>query len=570
MMKMTWLVISAFLLGACAQTAPVRSKTTMDSGVAMSSNLSLYSIEHYALRNNILIDEKAIEGSGAITFRARAPMNILELDLDGLYQVDGVSDPGGELAYSRDDSKIYISLRKQVDTDEMHTVTVAYHGQPREPERAPWDGGFVWDQTSTGEPWIATALQGEGCDLWWPCKDHPDGEPTSMDLYFTVPQGLTAASNGVLVDVTDELGRSTFHWRTAVSTNTYGVALNIGPYVLIEDTYTSINGTEIPIKFWALQENEAKARDFFASEFADTIAFFESMVGPYPWGQEKLGVVETPHYGMEHQTIIAYGRNFRRKTYGFDYILNHELAHEWFGNVMTHATPSDLWLHEGFGTFMQPAYTRQHVGEAAYHALNYQSDLRIKACNPIAPREYMSYGELYFDGEGGKGPGGDIYSKGSAVLRSLGYVIGEEALWRSIKRLVFDTADPSQLKAPIESRYRSTDDFMNIASEEAGTDLAWFFEMYVRRGPLPEVVMLKEEGSLVLEWQVVDDLDFPMPVAVSINGQLSRIEFSGNRATLGNVSKKDVLIDPNLEILRKTEAVPTCEERRAEEAAAED
>jgi len=565
MIKVIWILASTLLLAACAQTLPVRSPITMDSNIAMSDNLRLYSIAHYALRNDILVDEKAIAGSGEITFRARSPMTILELDFDGLYTIDGVSDAEGELVYTRDEAKIVVTLRNEVAAGATDTVTIAYHGQPREAERAPWDGGFVWDKSASGKPWIATALQGEGCDLWWPCKDHPDGEPASMDLYFTVPSDLTAASNGVLVDVSDEGdGRSTFHWRTSVPTNTYGIALNIGPYVLIEDTYTATNGTEIPVKFWALEENEEKARDFFDREFALNIAFFERMVGPYPWGQEKLALVETPHYGMEHQTIVAYGANFARMTYGFDYILHHELAHEWFGNVMTHKSSSDLWLHEGFATFMQPEFTRQRLGDAAYQAISYRTFLSIESCNPIAPRDYMSLGELYFSDEGGNGPGGDIYGKGSWVLRSLGYVIGEDSLWRSIRRLVYDTTEPAMLKAPIETRFRSTDDFMNIASDESGTDLAWFFEVYARRGPLPVMTVTELDGNVVLEWQVVDELDFPMPLPVRINGEMSRVEFSANRATLHNVSKADILIDPDMAILRKTDAVPTCEERRAE------
>ncbi len=566
MLRFVWIAMAIALLSACAQTVPVRSEITMDSNIAMSDNLRLYTIDHYTLRNDILIEEKSIAGSGEITFRARSPMAILELDFDGLYTIDGVSDAEGELTYTRDESKIYVTLRDELAGGETHTVKVAYHGQPRAAEHAPWDGGFIWDETSSGEPWIATALQGEGCDLWWPCKDHPDGEPASMDLYFTVPSDLTVASNGVLVAVTEENARSTFHWRTSVPTNTYGIALNIGPYVLIEDTYTSTNGTEIPVKFWALEENEEKARDFFEREFAVNIEFFERMVGPYPWGQEKLALVETPHYGMEHQTIIAYGANFARMKYGFDYILHHELAHEWFGNVMTHKTSSDLWLHEGFATFMQPEFSRQRLGDAAYQAISYEMILGIESCNPIAPREYMSLSELYFSDEDGNGPGGDIYSKGSWVLRSLGYVIGEESLWRSIRRLVYDTAEPATLKAPIETRFRSTDDFVSIASDESGTNLAWFFEVYVRRGPLPVLDVTEVDGNVVLEWLVVDELDFPMPLPVRINGEMSRVEFADNRATLNNVAKADILIDPDMAILRKTDAVPTCEERRAEEA----
>ena len=165
-------------------------------------------------------------------------------------------------------------------------------------------------------------------------------------------------------------------------------------------------------------------------EFKKTLEFFERKVGPYPWGQEKLGVAETPHLGMEHQTINAYGNEFRRGTYGFDWLFQHELAHEWFGNVMTHKTVSDMWLHEGFGAFMQPEYTKELLGDAAFHSSMYNSYLGINACNPIAPREEFSADELYFDDPEGRGPAGDIYSKGTWLLHSLRYVIGEDAFWR--------------------------------------------------------------------------------------------------------------------------------------------
>ena len=568
MYKYLGLLLGMVALQAGAEDVVERSKATMDSGARLSEQASAYSITHYTLRNDILIEQKAIAGSGEITIEARSPLDTLELDFDGLMEVDSVSDAQGELQFARTDSKLFVTLRNQLASGESDTVTINYHGMPREAIRAPWDGGFVWSTSSSGKPWIATAMQGEGCDLWWPCKDHTDGEPKSMDLYFTVPTGLVVASNGVLVDVTESDGRSTFHWRTRVQSNTYGIALNIGDYVLIEMDYESVNGTIIPIRFWALRENEERAQAFFDREFVDTLDFFEETLGPYPWGEEKLGIVETPHYGMEHQTINAYGRDYKRVTYGFDYILNHELAHEWFGNLMTHATPSDLWLHEGFGTFMQPAYTRWHSGDAAYHALNYEQDKRISACHPVAPRDYMSLGELYLSENGGTGPAGDIYGKGSAVLRSLQYVVGEEVFWRAVRRLLYATAEPAKLKPPIQARYRSTDDFLRIINDESGEDLSWFFEVYLRRGPLPEVSVSEVEGDLILNWQAPDDLAFPMPLPVSINGEHQRIEFSDNQAVLENTSRRALLIDPLRSILRKTEEVPTCEERRAEAAAA--
>ncbi len=561
------LLVILLVVSSCSQEITAPSEITLDSGRPMSDGLKAYDVDHYTLRNDIQVEQKSIAGSSAIRFVAVTDMSVLELDFDGRYTIDLIEDGGGPLDSTRDEAKLYVTLRSPLSPGASNEVTVHYHGQPIEAARAPWDGGFVWSETPSGEPWIATAMQGEGCDIWWPCKDHPTGEPSSMDLYFTVPSGLTAASNGVLIEMVEEDdGRNTFHWRTEVGTNIYGVALNVGPYVLIEDTYSSSNGTEIPVQFWAIEDHEEKARELFDREFAATIEFYERKVGPYPWGQEKLGVAETPHLGMEHQTINAYGNEFRRGTYGFDWLFHHELAHEWFGNVMTHETVSDMWLHEGFGAFMQPEYTREVLGDAAFYSSMYRSYLGINACNAIAPREEFSTAQLYFDDPGGQGPAGDIYTKGTWLLHSLRYLIGEEAFWRSVRRLVYDTIRPEELSPPISARLRSTDDFMNIVSHEAGKDLAWFFEVYARRGPLPVLAVEESDSGLVLEWRNVGELEFPMPIPVRVNGELRRVEFTGNQATLPGVRKPDAQVDPLMQVLRKLPIVPTCDERRAEEA----
>ena len=144
------------------------------------------------------------------------------------------------------------------------------------------------------------------------------------------------------------------------------------------------------------------------------------------------------------------------------------------------------------------------------------------------------------------------------------YLIGEEAFWLATRRLVYDTAHPEELAPPISARFRSTDDFMNIASDEAGVDLAWFFEVYARRGPLPVLEVSEDASGLAFEWRNIGDIEFPMPIPVRVNGGIRRVEFTGNRATLPGVRQDEIQVDPFMQVLRKLPVVPTCEERREE------
>ena len=498
-------------------------------------------------------------GSATVQFKVLEPMDLLELDFDRAFRITKIEGPHGSLDYERSESSLFVKLGETASVDDVLQVTVFYRGKPLEALRAPWMGGFVWEETPSGQPWVATAFQGEGCDIWWPCKDHPSDEPEGVDLYITVPENLLVASNGVLVDVSQQPGhRKTFHWRTNVSTNLYGVALNIAPYVLLEGSYVSTTGTRVPLAFWAIEEHEAEARELFEQQLPAIIEFFERVVGPYPWGREKLGIAETPHLGMEHQTINAYGNEFKRDDYGFDWLLHHELAHEWFGNLVSAKNYADLWIHEGFGSYMQPLYTQEVMGEAAFHSRMYQAYLGIEGCQPVAPREERSDDQM----SGDEGPGGDIYRKGAWVLHSLRYLMGDAAFWEATRILVYGTPDP--LSTPVTPRHRTTDELLQIASEVAGSDLSWFFEVYLRSAAVPDLVSKQDDGDALLEWKTEGDLPFNMPVPVRANGELSRIDFSGNSARLEGVSIKDVQIDPFMQILRKLPSLPTCEERKAE------
>ena len=544
--------------------AKTRNEITMNTGLPLSDGLKAYDVEHYTLRHEIFPETKSIGGSATITFTALTDMEELELDFDGEYEISKVEGDAGLVFFRKTPAKLYVTLAKPLTEGETANVTVYYSGTPMIARRAPWEGGFVFDKTPSGKPWIATAIQFEGCDIWWPCKDHPTGEAKQgLEFFYTVPAGLSAAANGVLQEIIElDDGRRTFHWKTEVPTNVYGVALNVAPYVRFQSNYRSVNGTNIPLEFWAIEDHEEAARKLFDKEFPEALASLEGRFGPFPWGQEKMGVAETPHKGMEHQTINAYGNEFARGTFGYDDLLYHELAHEWFGNVMSVANTADMWLHEGGATYADFAHTREVMGDAAFHTQKYLRYLGIKSCQPVAPDMLLSGDETYHEGTG---PQGDMYAKGAWVLYSLGYVIGEDKVDRALKRLIYDTPNPETLTPPIEARLRSTDDLLRLVSDEAGSDFGWFFDVYIRNAPLPELMTRKDGNDLVLKWKTANDLPFPMPVPVRVNGAMQRVEMPGGTARIAGGANADVMIDPMMEILRKLSSSPTCEERKVDE-----
>lgn len=560
------LIGASALLNGCA-VDQLRNDVVVDTGLPLTDNMRAYDVDRYTLRHEILVASKSIAGSATVTFDVLARMDLLELDFDGYYDIDFVASNGNTLAFEQTESKLLVHLASSLDVGESGSVTVFYKGVPLEARLPPWDGGFTWEQTPSGRPWIATSFQGEGCDIWWPCKDHPSDEPNGVDLYITVPNDLFVAGNGVLIDVIDAgEDRKTFHWQTNVATNIYGVAINIAPYVTIESEYQSTNGTNVPVVFYAIEDHEEEARRLFDRDMHQMIEFFERVIGPYPWGHEKIGIAETPHLGMEHQTINAYGNEFKRDDYGFDWLLHHEFSHEWFGNLVSAPNYADLWLHEGAGAYMQMVYTQEFMGDAAAHHRMYKSYLAIDACLPVAPRGEFSSDQMNAEETGSAA---NIYTKGSWVMHSLRYLLGDDKFWTAVRMLVYDNTEPAKQAGSISARHRTTEDFLKISSDVANSDLAWFFEVYLRTGELPELVSEQVGPDVELRWVTANDLPFNMPVPVRVNGAITRVEFFDNTARLADTERDAIQIDPNMQVLRQLPSLPTCEEQRAESAAEE-
>ena len=494
-------------------TSSAQDREILDSGGALSELQASYDVTHYGLDLNVDADNQAIAGTLSLTADVLNPMSVLEVDLDTMLEISRVflSDGSGELEFERSIGIVHIALDRAYSEGESVAVSIDYSGQPRVAPMPPWRGGFTWGVTPTGDHFIATSCQGEGADVWWPCKDHVSDEPDSMDLYITVPSGLYAACNGVLQETSEADTTVTYHWHISEPINIYTVALNIAPYVVLEETYTSVTSEEFPFIFYVLPENVEKGKAIMP-EFMDHMRFFEELLGPYPFRSEKYGVVQTPHLGMEHQTIIAYGANFDNaamlgRDFGFDALHHHELAHEWWGNLVTNSSWEDAWIHEGFGSYMQALYVEKLSGEEGY--FNYMRFSRMfPGVQPVAPRETLTADQAF---------AAPIYTKGAWILHTLRTYIGDEAFFKSLRDMIYPDETYATATDGSQCRFVDTDDFQMIAEQNSGKDLEWFFDLYLRQAELPVLVVHRISSKKVkLLWRMPIDVEMPIPVEIRV------------------------------------------------------
>jgi aminopeptidase N len=550
---LTSLSLVCFALPALAQSEP------LTSGRPLPPEQACFDVLHYRLDVRVDPEKQLIDGRLTMTATLLEETDALVLDLDDRLEVHRVSfgtgDPDGARArFKHKNGEIRINAKDQLARLEIapgdtFELSVEYGGEPRVAPRAPWDGGFVWEETADGSPWIATANQMQGADLWWPCKDQPDDEPAGMDIVVTVPKPLVCASNGRLVSTEElEKGWLTYHWNVSTPINVYGVALNIAPYKTIARDYESVTGEVFPITYWVLPENYDKGLVLFEDILRQT-RWFEETFGPYPFRRDKYGVAETPHLGMEHQSIIAYGNEYRGnpwgKQHGFDFLHHHEMAHEWWANLVTCRNWKDFWIHEGFASYAQVLYIEELDGRDAYreYLLSYRGTLQNEG--PVAPREASSTTDIYF-----APGGGDIYYKGSWILHSLRWLLGDEDFFVALRRMAYPDPELEKVNDGSACRYADTDEIRGIAEKHSGRDLVWFFDVYLHQAALPELVEKRRGKKLDLAWNVPEGLPFPMPVEVLIGDELVRVEMPDGRAEVDLGGAKEYVIDPNSWLLK--------------------
>lgn len=526
------------------------SYNIMDSGGPLLPEQAAYNVFFYDLNFHVQPEDSSLGGRAVVHAKVIEHLPVIKLDFDTVFVIHSVrfTEPEDRSvrSYTMPDGLLRITPDLPFVAGETFAVEIVYSGKPRIAENPPWSGGFTWGRTPDGEPFIGVSCQGNGANIWWPNKDHPSDRADSVSVSVRVPDDLTALSNGrSRGSEYHGDGTKTFHWFTSTPINNYAVSVNIAPYDVITTSFVSVAGDTVPVYFWHLPENKRKAERLL-TDIKQQMAHFEKLLGPYPFRADKYGIAEAPFFGMEHQTLIAYGAGYRNDTVfrtgsGFDDLHHHELAHEWWGNMVAAADWKDFWIHEGFGTYMQPLYAEHLHGKRQYHHFMQMIRDRISNDYPVAPEVSMTASEMF--------RGRDPYMKGAWVLHMLRYQMGDETFFTLLRRFAYPTEEMERITDGSHMRHATTEEFIALAESLNGKPLDWFFTMYLRQPQIPRLVHRREGTRLIMFWQTPDDLPFYMPVQVQLGGNRITVPVSTRRTAiqLGNV--EEYQIDPDNWIL---------------------
>jgi aminopeptidase N len=497
-------VVSTSTISSQTQPAPAPLPSTL--GPPTRGDLLRGQYGRYRANNDLLFyhldvrvdpERKWIAGTNTIRFRMLADDTRIQLDLAVNLNVDRILLGSTPLKYTRDLGTVYVDFPSTLRSGREYTIEFHYSGQPEEQGRF---GGMAFRRDPAGNHWITTACEDDGASVWWPNKDQWRDEVERMQISVSIPSDLVDVSNGRFMGKTDlGDGYTRWDWLVQYPINNYNVALNIGRYEHFSDRLG-----DLPLDFYVLPANMEKARKQFA-QAKPMLEAFRSYFGEYPFEKDGFKLIEVPYAGMEHQSAVAYGNGFvngylNRDWTGigtslkFDFIIVHESGHEWFGNAVSAADVSDMWIHEGWTTYLESLYVEKLFGHD--EAIRYVNSYKPKVQNrePIITQRGIH-----------RQPQQDMYFKGTLFLNTLRSVVNDDTVWWSLVRDFYQ-----------QFKYQNimTEDVVRFFNTRLRKDLTPIFDQYLRRAALPTLQLaFTEPGNMAYKWKT-DERAFAMPVRI--------------------------------------------------------
>lgn len=477
---------------------------------------SWWDVQHYNLNVNFDLPTGEINGYNIITAKAlKSAQSVMELDMQLPMVIDSIvinspilGQVGALVPFMQEDDVCFVMLPfAGLKEDDLFSIKVLFHGKPHEAANAPWDGGIVRKKDGAGNHWLAMACEGVGASVWWPCKDiRSDEADNGMDMYYTCPDDYTAIGNGKLIGTKPAgKGFKEWHWAAKAPINNYNVTFYIGKYETWQDTFKGETGS-LRLSYYVLKGNKAKALKHF-QPLTGMLRALEYWLGPYPFYEDGYKLVEAPYLGMEHQSAVAWGNNYKMGYNGvdrsgtgygllFDFLIAHETAHEWFGNNITAASPAEMWIQEGFTSYAEALYLEELAGKEKAFAYQRGKWQNIRNDEPTqGSYEQCTEGST------------DHYDKAGAMVHMIRRIIDNDSLFRQMLR-------------GMNSRFRhqivSAQDIRSYINKFSGRIFDKVFDQYLLMKDLPVLAFRQEaDGRIQAQWQGVIK-NFDMPVFIDV------------------------------------------------------
>ncbi len=493
--KSIFILFLLFSLSLNAQTIQ-----RWNSGGKLNPLQANMDIRHYTISLEVDISNQRINGFVETDLILAHPADTILFDLIDIFKVKKIIVEKQIVSFSRKNDKIFITAGKKFN-EGKHKVRIEYEGKPPIAARPPWNGGFTWTTDKNGKPWVVINDQLDGAKVYFPCKDHPSDEPNEgVDLFITVPKGLTVAAFGLLQGTSSKGNTTTFHWKTNYTISNYCILFNIADYQLVSRPYKTILGHTVPMDYYILRQDANKAQSVLDIRERDT-HILEKYFGEYPWIKEKIGIAEVPNPGMEHQTMITYGDPFNYQRFGgqnYSANLFHEFAHEWWANKVTNKDWAHEWIQEGIASYAEALCFRELTGEKGYDSMLLYFKNRIENKKPVVQGEEVNTQDTYTR---------DIYFKGAIFMNTLRYVIGDEIFFPTLKKLA---TDPNYTY----DNFVTTTDVEKLFSNESKINLKPLFDFYLRTTNVLEITIKQTD---VTSW-TVQAKQIPMTLPIEISG----------------------------------------------------
>ena len=489
-----------------------------------------WDLTYYHLDIKVNPDEKFISGKNTIQYKVLKGDSIMQIDLQPPLKITKVIQNGEELNVKDDGNAHFITLKNSQEVDAINSIDVYYEGHPKEAVRAPWDGGISWKKDPNGNHFIASSCQGLGASVWWPNKDHMYDEVDSMLISVNVPDKLMNVSNGRLRSVERIGDTKTYSWFVKNPINNYGVNINIGDYVHFSEVYDG-SGGNLDMDYYVLRDNLEKAKEHF-KDAPKMMKAFEHWFGQYPFYKDGFKLVEVPYLGMEHQSSVTYGNQYKMGYLGndlsgtgwglkFDFIIIHESGHEWFANNITYKDVADMWIHESFTAYSENLFLDYYYGKEAASEYVIGTRENIQNDKPI-----IGFYNVNKEGSG------DMYYKGANMLHTLRQLIEDDEKWREILR---------GLNQTFYHQTVTTKQIEDYISQQTGIVLTEFFNQYLRDTRVPTLEYAIDNKELKYRWTNIVD-GFDMPVQVTTDNKEQWLFPKSEWKTLNLENKNSTLI----------------------------